>query len=86
MVHGDQRFVYQRPMRAGDRIECVVKIEALKSIAGSDMLTLVSELRTVEGELVCTAYGLFVVREDTSSSSAGSADTAGSAKSEAGES
>jgi acyl dehydratase len=86
VVHGDQRFVYQRPMRAGDRIECVVKIEALKSIAGSDMLTLVSELRTVEGELVCTAYGLFVVREDTSSSSAGSADTAGSAKSEAGES
>jgi acyl dehydratase len=76
VVHGDQRFVYERPMRAGDRIECVVKIEAIKSIAGSDMITLVSELRTVEGEPVCTAYGLFVVREDTSGPEDGGTGTA----------
>lgn len=82
VVHGDQRFVYHRPMRAGDRIECVVRIEAIKSMAGSDMLTLASELRTVEGEPVCTAYGLFVIRADTSDSDEGTMD----GKSEVGES
>jgi len=81
VVHGDQRFVYQRPMRAGDRIECVVKVEAIKSIAGSDMITLVSDLRTVEGEQVCTAYGLFVVRPDTSG--AADAESVGTAESTA---
>ena len=27
VVHGDQRFVYQRPVRAGDRLTVVVHVD-----------------------------------------------------------
>lgn len=71
VVHGDQRFVYERPMRAGDRIECVVKVDSIKTLAGNDLITLVNELRTVEGELVCTAYAMLVARADRDDKQAG---------------
>jgi acyl dehydratase len=64
VVHGDQRFVYTRPMRAGDWIECVVTVESVKSLAGNDLITFANELRTVEGERVCTAYAMLVARAD----------------------
>lgn len=62
VVHGDQRFAYARPMRAGDRVVAVVKVESIKSLAGNDLITLITELRTEDGELVCTAYALLVAR------------------------
>ena len=62
VVHGDQRFVYDRPLRAGDWIVCVVTVEAIRSMAGNDMVTIAAELRTVEGERVCTTYGMLVAR------------------------
>jgi acyl dehydratase len=64
MVHGDQRFVYERPMRAGDRIQAVVRVEAIRFVAGNDMINLATDLSTEEGELVCTAYALLVVRAE----------------------
>ncbi|MBS2964535.1 MaoC family dehydratase N-terminal domain-containing protein [Actinocrinis puniceicyclus] len=85
VVHGDQRFVYQRPLRAGDRIQCEVTIEAIKSIADSDMITLVNDLRTVEGEPVCSVRSLFVVRQ-TESEPAGDTTTRTAATTQAGES
>jgi acyl dehydratase len=63
-VHGDQRFVYERPMRAGDRIQAVVRVEAIRFVAGNDMINLATDLSTEEGELVCTAYALLVVRAE----------------------
>jgi len=62
VVHGDQRFVYERPVRAGDRLSAVVTVDSIKSMAGNDLINLASELRTPEGELVCTAYTLLVAR------------------------
>ncbi len=62
VVHGDQRFVYERPLRAGDRIVCVVTVEAIRSMAGNDMVTIAAQLNTVEGERVCTTYGMLVAR------------------------
>lgn len=66
VVHGDQGFSYTRPMRAGDRIECVVSVQAIKTAAGNDMITLASELRTVEGEPVCTGHAMLVARAEKS--------------------
>ena len=66
VVHGDQRFIYTRPMRAGDRIECVVTVESIKALAGNDLITLASELRTVEGEPVCIAHAMLVARAEKS--------------------
>jgi len=68
VVHRDQRFAYARPMRAGDLIECVVSVESIKSLAGNDLITLASELRTVEGEPVCTCHATLVARADTGES------------------
>ena len=62
VVHGDQRFAYRRPLRAGDRIVAVVRVESIKSLAGNDLINLVTELLTEDGELVCTAYALLVSR------------------------
>jgi acyl dehydratase len=61
-VHGDQRFVYERPMRAGDRITATVTVDSVQSRAGNDLINLAAALRTTEGELVCTAYTLIVAR------------------------
>jgi acyl dehydratase len=62
VVHGDQRFTHERPMRPGDRVVAVVAVESIKSFAGNDMITLVTEMSTVEGELITTARALLVAR------------------------
>jgi acyl dehydratase len=62
VVHGDQRFVHRRPIRPGDRIVSVVTVESIKSLAGNDMISLTTEMSTLEGELVSTAYALLVGR------------------------
>ena len=38
VVHGDQKFAYTRPVRAGDRLTVTSTIEAIKSLAGNDIL------------------------------------------------
>lgn len=83
VVHGDQRFAYARPMRAGDRIECVVSVESIKSLAGNDMITLASELRTVEGEPVCICYAMLVARAEKGEK-AETSDQGGAAAAESG--
>jgi acyl dehydratase len=61
-VHGDQRFVFFRPLRAGDRITVTVTVESIKSMAGNDLLVLRGDVATVEGEDVLTSYTLLVAR------------------------
>ncbi len=62
VVHGDQRFVYARPVRAGDRLVTTVTVENIRSAAGNDMITSRSDVATVEGEHVVTAYSTLVAR------------------------
>jgi hypothetical protein len=62
VVHGDQRFVYSRPLRVGMEISCTTVIEAIKSIAGNEILTLRSEFHDRTGELVLTAWATLVAR------------------------
>ena len=62
VVHGDQRFVVTRPVRAGDRLTVVVHVDNIKSLAGNDVLTTRGEVSTVEGEHVCTSYSTLVAR------------------------
>jgi acyl dehydratase len=62
VVHGDQRFVHERPMRPGDRIVCVVTVESIKFLAGNDLIKLITRMSTEEGELVSTAHALLVAR------------------------
>ncbi|MCQ4044255.1 MaoC family dehydratase N-terminal domain-containing protein [Streptantibioticus rubrisoli] len=62
VVHGDQRFTYTRPVRAGDRLSVTVSIEAIKSMAGNDFLTVRGEVYDADGEHVVTALMMLVVR------------------------
>jgi acyl dehydratase len=62
VVHGEQRFVSTRPVRAGDRLTAVVTVENIRSAAGNDMITTRADVSTVEGEPVFTAYSTLVAR------------------------
>jgi acyl dehydratase len=62
VVHGEQRFVHERPVCAGDELQVVVSVEEIRQAAGNDLITSRSEVRTTGGELVTTAYSVIVVR------------------------
>ncbi|MEU9129197.1 MaoC family dehydratase N-terminal domain-containing protein [Kitasatospora sp. NPDC048540] len=62
VVHGDQKFTYTRPVRAGDRLTVTVSIEAIKSLAGNDVLTVRGEVHDESGEHVVTSVMSLVAR------------------------
>ncbi|MEU6479697.1 MaoC family dehydratase N-terminal domain-containing protein [Streptomyces sp. NPDC047017] len=62
VVHGDQKFAYTRPVRAGDRLTVTSTIEAIKSLAGNDILDVRGEVRDEAGEHVVTAWTKLVAR------------------------
>ncbi|WP_395362530.1 MaoC family dehydratase N-terminal domain-containing protein [Streptomyces sp. YH02] len=62
VVHGDQKFVYARPVRAGDRLSVTSTIEAIKSLAGNDILDIRGEVHDESGEHVVTAWTKLVSR------------------------
>src|SRR4051812_29668651 len=62
VVHGEQRFTHHRPIRAGDRLVATATIDAVKTIAGNDMLTTRVDLMSEGGEPVCTTRSMLVAR------------------------
>lgn len=62
VVHGEQRFVYSRPITAGDHLLTTVSIDSLRSAGGHTMLTTRSDIINTGGEHVVTAYSTLVVR------------------------
>ena len=62
VVHGDQRFRYTRPVRAGDRLSCVCVVEEITSRAGNDFLTTRTEMSDASGGPVVTVWTKLVVR------------------------
>jgi acyl dehydratase len=62
VVHGEQRFVQTRPIRAGDALTTVVSVEDVRSAAGNDLISTKSAVSTLDGEPVVTAYSTLVVR------------------------
>ncbi len=62
VVHGEQRFVYERPIIAGDSLVATATIEGIRSVAGNDILTTRVDLDTETGEHVATTYTVIVSR------------------------
>ncbi|MFE9095952.1 MaoC family dehydratase N-terminal domain-containing protein [Streptomyces sp. NPDC007264] len=62
VVHGDQKFRYARPVRAGDRLSVTSTIESIKSMAGNDVVDIRGEVHDEAGEHVVTAWTKLVVR------------------------
>ena len=61
VVHGDQRFRYDRPVYAGDKLSCVCTVEDITSRGGHDFVTTRTDV-TSHGEPVLTAWSKLVVR------------------------
>ncbi len=62
VVHGEQRFEYSRPLRAGDLVTAQSTIESIRQVGRNVLMTTRTELRTVAGEHVCTAFSTLVER------------------------
>ncbi|KOG80987.1 MULTISPECIES: MaoC family dehydratase N-terminal domain-containing protein [Streptomyces] len=62
VVHGDQKFSYVRPVRAGDRLTVTSTIESIKSMAGNDVIDIRGDVHDETGELVVTALTKLVAR------------------------
>ena len=62
VLHGEQCFAYTRPVRAGDRLCCLVSIEEITARAGNDFLTSRTDITTEDGEPVVTTWNKLVVR------------------------
>ena len=62
VVHGEQRFEYNRPLFAGDTVTCQSTISDIRQAGRNVLLTTRTEITTVDGEQVCTAYSTIVER------------------------
>ena len=62
VVHGRQSFAHARPLHAGDVVVSQSTIEDIRQIGSMTTLTTVTEIRTVDGEHVCTARSALVER------------------------
>ncbi|MBB6175102.1 acyl dehydratase [Nocardiopsis mwathae] len=64
VVHGQQSFRYSRPLQAGDVVDNVTRITEVKNLGATEMITLETDISTVEGEHVVTSVNMLVVRGD----------------------
>ncbi len=62
VVHGEQSFTHTRPLHAGDVVVSQSTIEDIKRIGSMTTLATVTEIRTLDGEHVCTARSVLVER------------------------
>jgi acyl dehydratase len=64
VVHGEQRFSYDRPMVAGDELTATLTVTSVKTLGGNAMVTAESNVVDSNGEHVVTATSTLVVRGD----------------------
>jgi N-terminal half of MaoC dehydratase len=66
VVHGEQRFLYTRPVVAGDELSATLTVDTLRQIGGADIIGTRSEITDAGGLPVCTAYATLVHRAEGS--------------------
>jgi acyl dehydratase len=62
IVHGEQRFAYERPVVPGDVLTATLTVTTLRQIAGNDIIGTRSEITDGSGALVCTTSATLVHR------------------------
>ncbi len=62
VVHGDQRFIANRAIVAGDELTSVLTVASVKSLGAHSMITFNTEIFDANKELVSTAISTLVVR------------------------
>ncbi len=62
IVHGEQRFAYERPVVPGDVLAATLTVASLRQIGGNDIIGTRSEITDADGSLVCTTTATLVHR------------------------
>src|SRR3546814_7208589 len=62
IVHGEQRFAYERPIVAGDVLRATLTVVSLRQIGGNDIIGTRSEITDADGKLVSAKIGRAHVR------------------------
>ncbi len=62
IIHGEQKFAYERPIRPGDVLTATLTVSTLRQIAGADIIGTTSEVTDADGALVCTTGATLVHR------------------------
>ena len=62
IVHGEQRFTYERPIVAGDVLTATLSVASLRQIGGNDIIGTTSEITDTAGALVCSTSATLVHR------------------------
>ena len=60
VVHGQQKFVHERPIAVGDRLRATLTVSSLRQIASTDIIATSSAITDDSGALVCTAEATLV--------------------------
>lgn len=60
IVHGEQRFTYERPIVVGDVLTARLRVVGLRQIGGADIIATTSEIRDSLGALVCLGKATLV--------------------------
>jgi acyl dehydratase len=64
IVHGEQRFSYQRPIEPGDVLTAVLTVATLRQIGGADIIGTTSVISDQSGAEVCTGTATIVHRAE----------------------
>ena len=62
VVHGDQRFAFERAIIAGDELQVTTTIESIRFAAGNDMITTRADVATLDGQHVASTHALLISR------------------------
>jgi acyl dehydratase len=62
IVHGEQRFTYERPVVPGDVLTATLSVASLRQIGGNDIIGTTSEVTDADGALVCATSATLVHR------------------------
>jgi 3-hydroxymyristoyl/3-hydroxydecanoyl-(acyl carrier protein) dehydratase len=62
IVHGEQRFAYERPIVPGDVLTAALTVRSLRQIGGNDIIGTASDVTDADGTLVCTTSATLVHR------------------------
>jgi len=62
IVHGEQRFAYQRPVEPGDVLTATLTVASLRQIGGADIIGTSSLITDAGGAEVCTGIATIVHR------------------------
>jgi hypothetical protein len=62
IVHGEQKFSYERPVRPGDVLTATLSVASLRQISGNDIIGTTSRVTDETGALVCSTSATLVHR------------------------